>query len=158
MKEARNMALKALDNDKCAKVFGGGSGLNPSEVLSSIIDGGKYGHVEYESHAPSATGDDWGAAQTTPNGLPNPLPPWRPHWSSVTITINTFQDPQSGVHWNDGHTAQNADTLLHELGHAMCFLGARGGKFKMNDRSDEAQKFNSNLLEENCWKPLRNTK
>jgi len=64
----------------------------------------------------------------------------------VKITINTYS---GGTYWND--SLYNAtELLLHELGHALRFIGFRGGEFVQDDGSRLIGRRNSELIRERC--------
>jgi hypothetical protein len=83
--------------------------------------------------------------------------------ASVTITINTYTPTAASGnslwdYWNVGNHLANAETLLHELGHAFNDLFGRGGSQIVRDAdrfgrsTASAQEFNANLLKTNCFK------
>jgi len=64
----------------------------------------------------------------------------------VKITINTYS---GGTYWND--SVYNAtELLLHELGHALRFIGFRGGEFVDNDDEEPVGRRNLLLVRERC--------
>ncbi len=64
----------------------------------------------------------------------------------VKITINTYS---GGTYWND--SVYNAtELLLHELGHALRFIGFRGGEFEHDDEKRSVAERNIQLVRERC--------
>lgn len=47
---------------------------------------------------------------------------------------------------------ENADTILHELGHVLRYLGFKGGDFQQNDNDDTVNQHNSELIRQKCLK------
>jgi RHS repeat-associated protein len=138
-------ALQALSlNEECNKLFGSektrSGRFNPSNVLTSLVNGGDLGQIKFENK-----GGDWGAAKTTPGGR-FPVPGLA---GRVNVTINSFND--QGLYWNDGNGDENAKTLLHELGHAFNFLRGAGG-FAISNLKEigDAYAFDK-LIEEKCF-------
>jgi hypothetical protein len=71
----------------------------------------------------------------------------------VTSTVTKINAGQDGSgYWNNGDTVENADTILHELGHVLRFLGFKGGDFQQNDKDDAVNQKNSELIREKCLK------
>jgi RHS repeat-associated protein len=143
-------ALEVLQDPECRSIYGrGGTRLDPATVLTSIKEGGKYGSIRFENKGPK-----FGVASTSPTGGPRPSLRTGLRFPSVKIEINSYT--QDGLlYWNDGNTCDNTETSLHELGHALRWLGAPGGEFKHNDRSDENQDFNRNLISEKCLRLIQ---
>jgi hypothetical protein len=107
LSSAIDRAKRALrENENCRKLFGNdktrANGFDPADILDGI-GAGTFGTLKFEHK-----GADWGVAGVTPNGIPKR--------STVTITINTYNDGK-GAWWNAGSIDHNAHTLLHELGH-----------------------------------------
>ena len=90
--------------------------FNPVSVLTDIVYGSHNdGSISFSLHSP-----DWGVAQTRPAGL-LPIPGLA---RKAKTTINEL----SGYgFWNNGDTTENAETLLHELGHIFNDLKGSGG-------------------------------
>jgi RHS repeat-associated protein len=135
---ARKRAIDALnENADCRAIYGPEAigAFDPAEVLDSILNNGRYGQIKIERL------DDDEAAVTTPvyQSVRNPL---TLTFGRVTIKVNSTY---LGRDLNE-----DANTLLHELGHALYFLGARGAEFRQNDRSAANQEFNNNLINEKC--------
>jgi hypothetical protein len=133
--------ISLRDRPECAAMFGTKDGLTAIDVLNSIVNGGQYGGIRF---APLPLDR---AAQTMPNGDPDP----NGIFNSVTITINTLTD-SSSVYWNstNGSDFSRQEFLLHELGHALFFLGFRGGTLIQNDESNDAQEANRTAIWSNC--------
>jgi hypothetical protein len=103
--------------------------------------GTKYGKIQFVYNP-----NDTSVAMTRPTiSLGNVL------GVTATVTkINAGQD--SSGYWNNGDAVENADTILHELGHVLRFLGFRGGDFQQDDKDDAVNQHNSELIRENCLK------
>ena len=72
------------------------------------------------------------------------------HWApEVKITFNTYS---AGTYWND-NLYNATELLLHELGHAMRFIGFRGGGFVHNDDEYSVGMANFGLVRKNCLDP-----
>jgi len=128
--DAEAIALQALKNPECSGLFGSkpGSSLTGAEVLRSLAGDGVYGRIQFENKGPN-----WGVAETRPAITMGLL--LRGRTSSVVTTINSFSDgKKTGLYWNDNNLLENAETLLHELGHALRVLGFVGGHFAHQDR------------------------
>jgi len=150
LQAAFDKAIEALSDPDCRGIFGTrGTRLDPATVLTSIKEGGQYGSIKFEKRD-----SDFGAARTYPSGFPRLSTATVFRFPKVSIVINSYNDDQ-GVYWNDGDVSENTETLLHELGHALWFLGVRGGQFRQRDGSEENQQFNRNLINENCLKKIQ---
>jgi RHS repeat-associated protein len=101
------------------------NGPDPAAVLKALVDGINYGSINYKDLGPG-TGAEEG--RTKRSRIPFAK-------KSVTITINTYNDPSTGIYWNAGNTAVNALTLIHELGHAFNDLFGNGSSTIENDVS-----------------------
>ncbi len=111
LSDAVKRAQEALESEKCQKLFGNKktreNGFDPATVLGSIADGGTFGRVTFTT--------DGDPGSTTANGgIP------KVSSSSVIIALNT-------ANWDVGNTLYNAETLLHELGHAYDIIHGSGG-------------------------------
>jgi RHS repeat-associated protein len=119
LNDAMGIAMQALNKKPCADMYGTpesrAKGFTPQNVLNGIVSGNKYGRIQWVN----AGETDW-TATTYPSGLP-PIPGFAP---SVRIKINTYNGPG---YWGSGDAADNAETLLHELGHAFNFIHGAGG-------------------------------
>jgi RHS repeat-associated protein len=145
MPDARRRALDALNNrEDCRNLFGTAAsrsaGFDPAEVLDSIINGGRFGHVEYVYHPPDKNGKNWDA-ETFGDGVIGKLPGLA---SRVTVRINSYSEPNLD-YWNNGYATSNAETLLHELGHAFDLLKGAGG-FSVKDHGDF-----DNVINQKCF-------
>ncbi len=107
MPAAETQALADLAKPDCAKLF---NGHDPSAVLQAIIAGTQYGNVSFNLQSPIVAATTQLKYAITGN--------WRRKRTvkTATININTYSDP-NGVYWNTGNAANNAITLIHELGH-----------------------------------------
>ena len=121
MPAAFSSAVGALTlNQNCMDLFGNANsrahGWNPVNVLTDIVWGNqRHGHIAFANTGPGST------AVTAPSGRGIGL-----ITGKVTITINEYTSPGS-LYWNAGNTAENAETLLHELAHAYTLLPGSGG-------------------------------
>jgi hypothetical protein len=114
---AEQLALKALDDPKCAGLFNtNGEGPDPETLLQDLISGnGGYGSTSYGRLA----WDIW--ATTSPT-------------APVKITLN---DNANGP-WANSSAAVDAATLLHELGHAYTVLwGAGASAIALDNKAND---------------------
>lgn len=91
-------------------------GFNPISVLTNIVYGSnRLGSINFSTHPVG-----WGVAETRPAGL-FPIP-------GLAGKVRIFINQIAGYgFWNNGDTLENADTLLHELGHAFNDVRGAGG-------------------------------
>ena len=155
---ARARAHQALMKEDCAKLFGSyrpnsragrGQEITALDVLHGLRTGkpGRFGLIEFRHIGP--TGDDPTPAPAFTQ-LMNPVMGTLRRAVGATrkvkITINTYS---GGTYWND--SVYNAtELLLHELGHALRFIGFRGGEFVQDDGSRAIGRRNSELIREHC--------
>ncbi len=145
MNPAMTAAMQALSKKDCADLFGTpkswAQGFTPQNVLKGIVSGKKYGRIAWGDKG----GGGWGVAQTRPTF------PFIPgHASGVVMTINTFQTSIAG-YWSAGDPAENAETLLHELGHAFNFIRNAGG-FAIPNSAENADKYAfDKKVRKNCF-------
>jgi RHS repeat-associated protein len=139
MNDAKAIAKKGLLKENCRRLFGGSTSQQLINRLDDIINGKNGNKIIFQSMKKNVAITEF-----------NPKY-WFGQKTSVTITINTITAPKY-KYWNDGDAKENADTLLHEFGHAMAFYGAVGMKFQHKDNNDQDQTMNSVLIQENCLK------
>jgi hypothetical protein len=122
MSAALKQAIADLAKKGCAAIFAGGmaKGHDPATVLQAIVNGTKYGSVAY-----SNMGAQFGAVTDERGGFLTAR--------SVTVKINSFNDPSLGIYWNAGNDQVNATTLIHELGHAFNFLFGKNSSAIVDD-------------------------
>jgi hypothetical protein len=137
-------AAAALADPKCSGLFGTAdtrnNGWDPTDILADIITGTKYGSVKF---AEIGTNN---VATTVPAGR-LPIPGLA---GSVLITINSHDDPNYNF-WNNASTMEQAETLLHELGHAYNFLRGSGGFAISNLREIRDPYAFDKVVNENCF-------
>jgi hypothetical protein len=138
-------AIQGLSlNADCMSLFGTAQtragGFNPISVLSNIVYGSNsLGSINFSTHSAS-----WGVAETRPAGL-LPIPGLA---GKVSISIN--QSAGYGF-WNNGDTVENADTLLHELGHAFNDLKGAGGFALPNSAEKNDPYAFGKLIQQKCF-------
>ena len=140
--DAMAIALQALNKGPCAHLFGTpksrAKGFTPQNVLKGIASGSQYGRIVWQDQG---RGD---VATTYPAG-PLPIPGLA---SRVTVKINTFNSPGW---WGAGDASDNAETLLHELGHAFNFIHNAGG-FAVPDYAEiRAPYAFDKVVKKNCF-------
>jgi len=133
LESALSKAIKALEKDDCRALF---HGANPSEVLTNIVQGKKYGDIKAKMLKPE------GAAQTG-----------RKWWNPLEVRIDISMREGSG-YWLNLDEEGRGFLLLHELGHVFHRL-FDGSDLKDNDTGDSAEaeenrKINDKLLSDNC--------
>jgi hypothetical protein len=145
MPAAFSRAVQALTlNSNCMSLFGTATtranGFNPANVLTDIIYGShNFGTVSFSSHS-----TNWGVAQTRPAGLV-PIPGLA---GKVKISINEL----SGYgFWNNGDATENAETLLHELGHVFNDLRGAGGFALPNSAENSDPYAFDKLVKQKCF-------
>jgi RHS repeat-associated protein len=143
--KALDLAKKAIANPDCAALFGTSTnGLTAADVLGGTAKGVSWNiNFTYDT-SPKA------AIATTRPGF-NLLTYLSGNRSFVT-TIDTASSIQ---YWDYGDEVENADTLLHELGHVLRFLGFQGGDFVQDDRNDQVNQKNSQDIMDTCLKGLQ---
>jgi hypothetical protein len=143
--KALTLAEKAIQNPDCAALFGTSkNGLTAAEVLDGTAPG-----VSWDIKFTYDTFPNASVAQTRPGfNLLTYLSGNRPFVTNIDAS-------SSPGFWDYGDTAENADTLLHELGHMLRFLGFQGGDFVQNDNNDQVNQKNSQLIMDNCLKGLQ---
>jgi hypothetical protein len=146
MPAALDFALSALSKRKeCVELFGNADTRqgrwNPETVLRSMFErrSNEYGTVDFEY-------TDDAVAQTTPAGFPLPSINQGITGSRANIHFNRRW-------WNVGNAAENAETLLHELGHLYNFTRGSGG-FALPNRAEltDDRAFDK-LIKEKCNLP-----
>ncbi len=155
---ARARAHQALMKEDCAKLFGSyrpnsRAGRNQRITAIDVLHGlgvgtpGRFGMIEFRYIGPTGSQPEPAPAFTQ---LLNPVFGTVRRAVGATrkvkITINTYS---GGTYWND--SVYNAtELLLHELGHALRFIGFRGGEFVQDDGSRPIGRRNSELIREHC--------
>jgi len=145
MPAAFSRAIQALTlNSDCMSLFGTEAtrqnGFNPANVLIDITYGShNFGTVSFSSHSAK-----WGVAQTRPAGLV-PIPGLA---GKVKISINEL--PGYGF-WNNGDATENAETLLHELGHVFNDLKGAGGFALPNSAENNDPYAFDKLVKQKCF-------
>jgi RHS repeat-associated protein len=133
---ALSRALQALGlNQDCADLFGSGN-VDPSAILIGLFSGQSYGRITFQYRS----NPSWGIALTSPAGVIQMLRYAITGTASrVLITINTWTSGQQQQYWNEGNSTVNAETLLHELSHAINFLfGAGTSRLQHPDNAQAA--------------------
>jgi hypothetical protein len=70
----------------------------------------------------------------------------------IEITINSCSNGRTtGIYWNDNDLFVNTTYLLHELGHALRFLGFQGGGFVQVDTAIDVGEPTANSSRRNAW-------
>lgn len=107
--DAYDLALGLLNSSKCAGLFNiGGSGLGPAALLKALYNGNDdFGTINWKRTAETSI------AETAPGIAPSP--------NGGTIAIISLNDNLNGG-WFSQTGLQDAQTLLHELGHAYQLL------------------------------------
>jgi hypothetical protein len=142
---AYNSAIGTLLNkSKCAGLFGTkkGSQLTATDVLASLLAGGQYGSIEFSL---MMNEPDTGAI-TDPIGAKDSAG----NYGSVKISINTYRNPVKPGWYDDVSNSYRTYMLLHELGHALRFLGFEEGSFRQDDDSGSAQNDNKTDIYREC--------
>lgn len=145
MPAAFSRAIAALTlNQDCMNLFGTdqtrAGKFNPVNVLTDIV----YGSHNFGTVSFSLNSANWGVARARPAGFP-PIPGFAP---KEKIVINEL----SGYgFWNNGDATENADTLLHELGHA--FNDIRGaGNFALPNSAEDSDPYAfDKLIKQTCF-------
>ncbi len=140
---ARAIQALTLDPD-CMALFGTAQtrseGFNPTVVLTNIVYGShSFGSIHFAMHPPN-----WGVAETRPAGL-LPIPGLS---GKVSITINELS---SYGFWNYGDSNENAETLLHELGHVFNDLRGAGGFALPNSAERADPRAFDALIQQKCF-------
>ena len=66
------------------------------------------------------------------------------------VTIRIHNDPNAP--WSKASVADNAVTLLHELGHAFKRINGAGGSFIQDDGAEGVSAFNTKIVKESCFR------
>jgi RHS repeat-associated protein len=151
--QAFNLAYKALGGSLCASQFNlSGAGQNPADLLQVLLYSGE---IQAVTNLPAGV-----AAETEYLG---PL--------SVTTDTNYYTST-TGQHiqspgaiiainitaWNSASIAQDAQTLIHELGHVFDMMAGAGGSSWVYDANpvtgapDPAAEATNAALDNNCIK------
>jgi RHS repeat-associated protein len=138
-KDAADKALTDPNNPDCAGLFGTKDGMTAAQVFEGKQQGVSW-NIQF-SYNPN----NENVATTRPTISLNNIGGFT---SFVTKINDTFQD--SG-YWNAGGTTDNAETLIHELGHVLRFLGFKGGDFVQNDNDPAVGLQNDKLIYDKCF-------
>ncbi len=137
--DAASLAKKAITDPDCFGLFGSrADGTPAAQVLSGMLTGAAYGNIEFIYNP-----NDIFVATTRPAVSPRNL-------LGVTSTVTKINAREGNGYWNKGDSAENANTILHELGHVLRFLGFRGGDFVQSDGDRDVNLKNSALITEKC--------
>jgi RHS repeat-associated protein len=136
LKAAAEIALEALKNSPCASQFQtDGPGLDPSEVLEGLVRSGegggpsRFGVLDFRDELP-VNKTAW--AETDIYGEYVGMEGERQVYEGVNVRINYNT-------WNSNSAAENARTLLHELGHAFNVLAGAGGSAWVSEYADDGR-------------------
>ena len=148
LESAEALAQQALKKKPCAQMYGNAKswarGFTPQNVLKGIVSGDKFGNVVAQNAGPV----DW-VADTSPPGAA--LHPLRliGFAKTVTMKINTYN---AIGYWPQLSTAERAETLLHELGHAFNFMSHNTGPFKVSNLAELKDKYAFDKeVQKNCF-------
>jgi RHS repeat-associated protein len=157
-------ALLALQNPKCAGLFG--STLNPSAILEQLAAGSAIGSIGTADLGGSQNGsqiqaettggaydlDDSSGSGVGLNGM---------SFSSVNITINSNPDSEFGgapmSNFGGAKAAldagdADAETIIHELGHAVAMLFGQGASAILQDGDNNAlSRINTAMVVNACF-------
>jgi RHS repeat-associated protein len=135
---AYETALSALNNPKCAGLFGTHGGVSPSTLLTDLYYGaGGYGSIKVGPIPPPKN----------PNQTINATTGIIPTSQTVIIMINS-----SAGDFVNGTTQQQAITLLHELGHAEWdIFGKNASKIKPDGSSTGTSLDNTWKVKTTCF-------
>jgi RHS repeat-associated protein len=130
-------------------LFGTGPTPTVQDVFASITSNGTYGNIVFGTPAnPDANSQTqpalWSATLILSSG--------QLVFTYNTITINNSTNPAlAGSNaWNFASTAQNAITLLHELGHVLSNMGWTGGYFNNDDDNRIINGVNDQWIQLRC--------
>ena len=142
---ALGRAIDALrQNKECFDLFGNENArsgdFNPINILSSIAKGTEFGNIEFKALGKGVVAKTNSAGRLPIPGLAG----------KVIIFINTYNS-DTGLYWNDANVDENAETLLHELGHAFNYLRGSGG-FAISELGEIRNRYAfDNRIRETCF-------
>ncbi len=141
-------AISALNNPKCAKIFGvgvvNGQVVYPQNVLNNLEFGLEFGSITVGGILPTSPGTTV-SARTTDIGT---IDYGTAQYGVVSIVVNDLAGS-----FVSGSPKDQAITLLHELGHAMNYIFGPGtNQFNQNDAGDPGKSGNNtNKVKANCF-------
>jgi hypothetical protein len=140
LSNAYGIALATLrDRPECARSAMGAAPDSAIALLTSLSEKGKI--VFQDLNDPDAVAQTFQVGSKDSNG----------NYTDVIIKINTYWD-STAVSWanaddvNGNGMVWRTSFLLHELGHALRYLGFNGGEFIQDDSTEKAQNDNSNII------------
>jgi RHS repeat-associated protein len=141
---AKELAKAGLDKSQCASLFGSKDGMTAAQVLAGTAPGTTW-IIQFAYDAdPNAA-----VANTRPTiSLDNIFG----LHSFITRIDDAWFD--QGF-WNYGDNLDNADTILHELGHVLRLLGFTGGDFVQNDGDPKVSHDNDDRIRQNCLNGMK---